>query len=138
MTANPVEADMNFPEDLRYTKDHEWARRKDDRVVVGITEFATDQIGDVVYVELPAVGEEVKKGEAFGVVESTKAVSDLYAPVSGKVVEVNSPLVDAPEGVNEDPYGDGWMIAVEPSDPKDLDELLDTRAYAALVQEQEE
>ncbi|HSM91715.1 MAG TPA: glycine cleavage system protein GcvH [Anaeromyxobacteraceae bacterium] len=129
---------MNFPEDLRYTKDHEWARRKDDRVVVGITEFATDQLGDVVYVELPAVGEEVKKGEAFGVVESTKAVSDLYAPVSGKVVEVNSPLVDAPEGVNEDPYGDGWMIAVEPSDPKDLDELLDTRAYAALVQEQEE
>ena len=137
MTATPAEADMNFPEDLRYTKDHEWARSKDGRVVVGITEFATDQLGDVVYVELPAVGEQVKKGEAFGVVESTKAVSDLYAPVSGKVVEINAPLVDAPEGINEDPYGDGWMIAVEPSNPKELDELLDPKAYAALVQEQE-
>lgn len=128
---------MNFPEDLRYTEDHEWARSKGGRVVVGITEFATDQLGDVVYVELPAVGEEVTKGEAFGVVESTKAVSDLYAPVSGKVVEINSPLVDAPEGINEDPYGDGWMIAIEPSDPKDFDALLDAKAYTALVQEQQ-
>ncbi len=128
---------MNFPEDLRYTKDHEWARSKGGRVVVGITEFATDQLGDVVYVELPAVGEQVKKGEAFGVVESTKAVSDLYAPVSGKVVEINSPLVDAPEGVNDDPYGEGWMIAIEPSDPKELDLLLDAKAYGALVQEQQ-
>lgn len=128
---------MNFPEDLRYTEDHEWARSKGGRVVVGITEFATDQLGDVVYVELPAVGEEVTKGEAFGVVESTKAVSDLYAPVSGKVVEINSPLVDAPEGINEDPYGDGWMIAIEPSDPRDFDVLLDAKAYTALVQEQQ-
>lgn len=128
---------MNFPEDLRYTEDHEWARSKGGRVVVGITEFATDQLGDVVYVELPSVGEEVTKGEAFGVVESTKAVSDLYAPVSGKVVEINSPLVDAPEGINEDPYGDGWMIAIEPSDPKDFDALLDAKAYTALVQEQQ-
>jgi len=128
---------MNFPDDLRYTKDHEWARTKGGRVVIGITEFATDQLGDIVYVELPAVGEQVTKGETFGVVESTKAVSDLYAPVSGKVVEVNSPLVDAPEGVNEDPYGDGWMIAVEPSEPKELEALLDAKAYAALVQEQQ-
>lgn len=128
---------MNFPEDLRYTEDHEWARSKGGRVVVGITEFATDQLGDIVYVELPAVGEGVTKGEAFGVVESTKAVSDLYAPVSGKVVEINSPLVDAPEGINEDPYGDGWMIAIEPSDPKELDALLDAKAYTALVQEQQ-
>ena len=134
---NPVEANMNFPEDLRYTKDHEWARSKGGRVLVGITEFATDQLGDVVYVDLPAVGEQVTKGEAFGVVESTKAVSDLYAPVSGKVVEVNSPLVDAPEGINEDAYGDGWMIAIEPSNPKELDELLDAKAYTALVQEQQ-
>ena len=134
---NPAEANMNFPEDLRYTKDHEWARSKGGRVVVGITEFATDQLGDVVYVELPPVGEQVKKGEAFGVVESTKAVSDLYAPVSGKVVEINSPLVDAPEGVNEDPYGDGWMIVVEPSNPKELDDLLDAKAYTAFVQEQQ-
>ena len=136
MTANPVEADMNFPEDLRYTKDHEWARSKDGRVTVGITGFATDQLGDVVYVELPAVGAQVKKGEAFGVVESTKAVSDLYAPVSGKVVEINAPLVDAPEGINEDPYGKGWMIVVAPSNPQELDELLDPKAYTALVQEQ--
>src|SRR5512138_3518353 len=127
---------MNFPEDLRYTKDHEWARSKGGRVVVGITEFATDSLGDVVYVELPAVGDVVKKGEAFGVVESTKAVSDLYAPISGKVVEINSPLVDAPEGINEDPYGDGWMIAVEPSDPGELAALLDAKAYTGLVQEQ--
>ena len=137
MTDNPAEADMNFPEDLRYTKDHEWARSKGGRVVVGITEFATDQLGDVVYVELPAVGEQVTKGEAFGVVESTKAVSDLYAPVTGKVVEVNTPLVDAPEGVNEDPYGEGWMIAIEPADPKELNELLDAKSYTALVQEQQ-
>jgi glycine cleavage system H protein len=128
---------MNFPEDLRYTRDHEWARAKANRVVIGITEFATDQLGDVVYVELPAVGDEVKKGETFGVVESTKAVSDLYAPVSGKVVEINSPLVDAPEGVNEDPYGDGWMITVEASDPNDLADLLDAKAYGAHVQEQQ-
>ncbi|MGB8929913.1 MAG: glycine cleavage system protein GcvH [Anaeromyxobacteraceae bacterium] len=129
---------MNFPEDLRYTKDHEWARRQGVRVIVGITEFAQDQLGDVVYVELPAVGEEVKQGEAFGVVESTKAVSDLYAPVSGKVVEINSPLVDAPEGINDDPYGEGWMIAVEPSNPEEFDGLLDAKGYTALVQEQEE
>ena len=128
---------MNFPEDLRYTRDHEWARAKGNRVVIGITEFATDQLGDVVYVELPAVGDEVKKGETFGVVESTKAVSDLYAPVSGKVVEINSPLVDAPEGVNQDPYGDGWMITVEVADPKDLDDLLDAKAYAAPLQKQQ-
>lgn len=127
---------MNFPEDLRYTRDHEWARSKDGRVVVGITDFAQEQLGDVVYVELPAVGAQVKKGETFGVVESTKAVSDLYAPVSGKVVEVNSPLIDAPEAVNGDAYGGGWMIAVEPADPKELAELLDAKAYTAFVQEQ--
>jgi len=127
---------MNFPEDLRYTRDHEWARSKDGRVVVGITEFAQDQLGDIVYVELPAVGATVKKGETFGVVESTKAVSDLYAPISGKVVEINSPLVDAPEGINAEPYGKGWMLAVEPSDPKELAELLDAKAYSTFVAEQ--
>ena len=128
---------MNFPEDLKYTREHEWARQKDGRVVVGITDFAQDQLGDVVYVELPAVGDEVKKGESFGVVESTKAVSELFAPVSGKVVEVNDPLVEAPETVNEDPYEEGWMIAIEPSDPKELSELLDVKAYKAFVEEQE-
>lgn len=128
---------MNFPEDLKYTREHEWARLSAAKVVVGITDFAQDQLGDVVYVELPAVGDEVKRGESFGVVESTKAVSELFAPVSGKVIEVNDPLVEAPETVNEDPYEEGWMIAIEPSDPKELAELLDVKAYAAFVAEQE-
>jgi glycine cleavage system H protein len=128
---------MNFPDDLKYTREHEWARVKGTKLLVGITDFAQDQLGDVVYVELPAVGDEVKKGESFGVVESTKAVSELFAPVSGKVVEVNDPLVEAPEAVNEDPYEEGWMIAIEPSDPKELAELLDVKAYAAFVAEQE-
>ncbi len=127
---------MNFPDDLKYTKDHEWARQKGGKVIVGITDFAQDQLGDVVFVELPAVGDEVKRGESFGVVESTKAVSELFAPVSGKVVEVNDPLVEAPETVNEDPYEEGWMIAIEPSDPKELTELLDATAYQAHVDEQ--
>ena len=129
---------MNFPEDLKYTREHEWARAKGKRVVVGITEFAQDQLGDIVYVELPSVGDEVKKGEAFGVVESTKAVSDLFAPVSGKVVEVNDPLADAPETINEDPYEEGWMIQVEMSDPKDLADLLGGDAYKKFVEEETE
>ena len=128
---------MEFPDDLRYTREHEWARRRDGKVVVGITDFAQDQLGDVVYVELPDVGDQVKKGESFGVVESTKAVSELFAPASGKVVEVNAPLKDAPETINEDPYEEGWMIVIEPSDPKELDSLLDPKAYKAFVEEQE-
>jgi glycine cleavage system H protein len=128
---------MEIPEDLRYTREHEWARTKGTRIVVGITDFAQDQLGDVVYVELPDVGDPVKKGESFGVVESTKAVSELFAPISGKVVEVNNPLSDAPEAINEDPYEEGWMIAIEPSDPKELDALLDAKAYRAFVEEQE-
>jgi glycine cleavage system H protein len=129
---------MNFPEDLKYTRDHEWARIKGNRVTVGITDFAQDQLGDVVYVELPDVGDVVKKGEGFGVVESTKAVSDLFAPVSGKVVEVNDPLADAPETVNDDPYEEGWMIVVEAADPKDLADLLDAAAYKKFVEEEQE
>ncbi len=129
---------MNFPEDLKYTRDHEWARVQGAKVTVGITDFAQDQLGDVVYVELPEVGDEVKKGETFGVVESTKAVSDLFAPVSGKVVEVNGPLVDAPETVNEDPYEEGWMIVVENSNPKELAELLDGPTYRKFVEEEQE
>ena len=129
---------MNFPEDLKYTRDHEWARIKGNRVTVGITDFAQDQLGDVVYVELPDVGDVVKKGEGFGVVESTKAVSDLFAPVSGKVVEVNDPLADAPETVNDDPYEEGWMIVVEVADPKDLADLLDAAAYKKFVEEEQE
>jgi glycine cleavage system H protein len=128
---------MNIPDDLKYTKDHEWARSKGTKVLVGITDFAQDQLGDVVFVELPSVGDEVKRGESFGVVESTKAVSELFAPISGKVVEVNDPLVEAPENINEDPYEEGWMIAIEPSDPRELADLLDAKAYQAHVDEQE-
>jgi glycine cleavage system H protein len=131
------EAHMDFPEDLRYTREHEWARRKGKNVVVGITDFAQDQLGDVVYVELPDLGDPVKKGESFGVVESTKAVSELFSPLTGKVVEVNDPLSDAPETINEDPYEEGWMIVVEPSDPKEIDALMDAKAYRAFVEEQE-
>ncbi|HEX9050949.1 MAG TPA: glycine cleavage system protein GcvH [Anaeromyxobacter sp.] len=128
---------MDFPEDLRYTREHEWARKKGSNFVVGITDFAQQQLGDVVYVELPGVGDPVKKGESFGVVESTKAVSELFAPVSGKVVEVNEPLSDAPETVNDDPYEEGWMIVIEPSDPKELESLMDAKAYRAFVEEHE-
>lgn len=128
---------MEFPEDLRYTREHEWARRKGNHIVVGITDFAQDQLGDVVYVELPDVGDPVKKGESFGVVESTKAVSELFSPLNGKVVEVNDPLADAPETINEDPYEEGWMIVIEPADPKELDALMDAKAYRSFVEEQE-
>lgn len=129
---------MSFPEDLRYTREHEWARLKGDRVVIGITQFAQDQLGDIVYVELPGVGDPVKKGESFGVVESTKAVSELFSPVTGKVVEVNDPLSDAPETINEDPYEEGWLIQVELADPKEYEGLMDAAAYQAFVEEQGE
>jgi glycine cleavage system H protein len=128
---------MDFPEDLRYTREHEWARSKGKNIVVGITDFAQDSLGDVVYVELPDVGDPVKKGESFGVVESTKAVSELFSPVTGKVVEVNDPLSDAPETINEDPYEEGWMIVIEPADAKEIDALMDAKTYRAFVEEQE-
>ncbi|MHB8418768.1 MAG: glycine cleavage system protein GcvH [Myxococcales bacterium] len=123
----------SFPDDLKYTKDHEWARPKGKVVTVGITEYAQDHLGDVVYVELPKAGDAVKKGEPFGVVESTKAVSELFAPVSGKVVEVNDPLADGPESINEDPYEEGWMIQVEMDDPKELDGLMSAEAYQQFL-----
>ncbi len=129
---------MNFPDDLKYTREHEWARVNGSRAIVGITEFAQDQLGDIVYVELPEVGDMVKKGESFGVVESTKAVSELFSPVTGKVVEVNDPLADAPETINEDPYEEGWMIQVEISSPSDLADLMDSSAYAKFVVEEQE
>jgi len=128
---------MNFPDDLKYTKDHEWCRIKGNRAAVGITDHAQDQLGDIVYVELPEVGDPVKKGESFGVVESTKAVSELFSPVSGKVVEVNDPLSDAPETINEDPYEEGWMIQVEFADAKEADGLMDSVAYKKYLEEEE-
>ncbi|NOX35981.1 MAG: glycine cleavage system protein GcvH [Calditrichaeota bacterium] len=124
---------MNLPEELKYTKDHEWARVDGDTVVVGITDYAQSELGDIVYVELPEVGAQVSQGESFGTIEAVKAVSDLYAPVSGEVIEVNEKLNDSPELVNQDPYGEGWMIKIKISNPAELDELLDKAQYEALL-----
>ena len=124
-----------YPKELRYSKEHEWTKVEGTRVRVGITKFAADRLSDVVYVELPKVGTEVTFMQAFGVVESVKAVSDLYSPVSGKVVEINQALVEKPEVVNTDPYGEAWMILVEPRDLDELKQLLDADAYMALIGE---
>ena len=124
---------MEFPEDLRYTKAHEWLRRKGPEAVIGITDIAQDALGDVVFVELPAVGTQLTQGQTFGVVESNKTVSDLFAPVSGRVLAVNQVLRDEPERVNKDPYGAGWMIRVAPSRSEEIDSLLDAAAYRAFV-----
>lgn len=126
---------MMYPEDLRYTKEHEWARLENGRVRVGITQFAADRLSDVVFIELPAVGAIVKSMEPFGVIESVKAASDLYAPVSGTVVEVNRTLVDAPELVNSDPYDRGWMILIQPQDLSELDRLFAADQYFKLIGE---
>lgn len=128
-------ADVEIPNELRYTKEDEWCRVEGTRVVVGVTDYAQQQLGDIVFVEVPAVGAAVERGEPFGVIESVKAVSDLYAPVSGDVVEVNTGLADHPELVNEDCYGDGWMIAIEASDPAELESLLAAAQYRKHVEE---
>ena len=126
---------MNVPAELRYSKDHEWARLEaNGRVRVGITDYAQDALGDVVFIELPATGTAVAAGDTFGEVESTKSVSDLFAPVSGTVVEVNDMLTDAPEKLNEDPYGEGWICLIEPDDPAQFDILLDASAYSSLIE----
>jgi glycine cleavage system H protein len=121
------------PQDLRYTKDHEWVRAAGDRGTVGITDYAQKQLGDVVFVELPAVGAKVEAGKQFGTVESVKAVSELYAPVSGEVVEVHEALTQTPEILNTDPYGEGWMIVVKLADAKALSGLMDAAQYQAYV-----
>jgi glycine cleavage system H protein len=126
---------MSIPADLRYSKDHEWARvDASGQVRVGITDYAQDALGDVVYVELPAVGDRVQAGDSFGEVESTKSVSDLYAPISGVVVEINDILADAPERLNDDPYGEGWIVVIAPDDGAQVQALLDATAYAALLE----
>jgi glycine cleavage system H protein len=124
---------MNVPDDLRYSKDHEWARLEDGRVRIGITDYAQDALGDIVYVQLPEVGAAVAAGDGFSEIESTKSVSDIYAPVSGAVVEVNQDLADSPQRVNEDPYGDGWLCIIGAEDPSQLDQLMDAAAYRALI-----
>ena len=124
---------MNVPDELRYTSDHEWARLEDGRVRIGITDYAQDSLGDVVFVQLPEPGSTVEAGAGFGEVESTKSVSDIYAPVAGTVVEVNGELADAPQKLNEDPYGEGWICVVEPTDAAALGSLLDAEAYRALI-----
>jgi len=124
---------MNVPEELRYSKDHEWARPDGTRVRIGITDYAQDALGDVVFVQLPEIGTTVTLGESFSEVESTKSVSDIYAPVSGTVVEVNTDLADTPQRLNEDPYGEGWICVIEADDPSQLDQLLDADAYRQLI-----
>lgn len=122
------------PAGLRYTKDHEWAKKDGDLLVVGITHYAQDQLGDVVFVELPAVGRKVEAGQSFGVIEAVKTVSDLYAPVGGEIVEVNPALAEQPALVNQAPYEGGWMIKLKPTSPADVDALLDAQAYETLLQ----
>ena len=125
---------MNVPEELRYTSDHEWAKTEDGRIRVGITDFAQDALGDVVFVELPAAGSTVEKGGPLGEVESTKSVSQIYSPVSGTVVEVNQALSESPEQVNDEPYGSGWLVVIEPTDPAEVEALLDASAYRSATE----
>lgn len=127
---------MEFPKELKYTVEHEWVRVEGDLATVGITAFAQDALGDVVFVELPAAGSTVTAGKTFGVVESVKAVSDIYAPVSGTVEEINEALPDAPEAINSSPYGDGWMLRIRVADPGQLAGLLDAAAYQAQIAEE--
>jgi glycine cleavage system H protein len=127
---------MEFPDELKYSKEHEWSRSDGNRVVVGITDFAQDELGDVVFVELPEVGAEVEAMGIFGVIESVKAVSDLYSPVSGTVAEVNTLLEDRPELVNQSPYGEGWMIVIEASNPEEFQQLLSAEAYEAYIEQE--
>lgn len=124
---------MNIPEDLRYTRDHEWVLLEDGIVIVGITDFAQSELGDIVYLELPAVGAAVKATEPFGSVESVKSVSELYAPISGVVADINTRLAASPELVNSDPYGEGWMIRIEPSDVAEIEQLLGPSDYSDYI-----
>jgi len=123
---------MNTPENLKYSNDHEWVRAEGDIAVVGITDFAQDQLGDIVFVDIQCEGETIAKGERFGSIEAVKTVADAFMPVSGEIIEVNTELEGAPESVNSDPYGAGWMVKVKMSDPSELDTLLDASAYASI------
>ena len=125
---------LDIPEERRYLASHEWVLKEDGEVRIGISDFAQDELGDVVFVELPPVGDAIERAEPFGVVESIKAVSDLYAPIGGEVIDVNEELYDRPELVNDDPYGDGWMIVVAPDDPSEIEDLLDANSYREQIE----
>lgn len=131
-------AETEIPDNLRYSREDEWARLEGERVTIGVTDYAQQQLGDIVFVELPEVGRQVEKGEPFGVIESVKAVSDLFAPVSGAVVEANAGLAERPEVVNEACYGDGWMIVVRVADGSEVESLLDAAAYAQHIEDRAE
>lgn len=124
---------MNIPQDLKYTKDHEWIRMDGDIAIVGITDYAQQQLGDIVFVDIQTVGETLDENEAFGTIEVVKTISDLFLPVAGEVLEVNVAVEDNPELVNKDPYADGWLIKLKPTNPSDIDNLLDAEAYKALI-----
>ncbi len=126
-------SELTLQDDVRYTEDHEWARKEGGAVKIGISDYAQDQLGDIVFVELPEVDSELEKGDEFGTVESTKAVSELYMPLGGKVVAVNEALADDPEQVNKDPYSGGWMVEIEPSDPAEFDAMMDKDAYLEML-----
>ncbi len=129
---------MEAPPGLKYSKEHEWVAAEEAVATIGITDHAQEQLGEIVYIELPSIGEKVSKDDPFGVVESVKAVSDVYAPVSGTVLEVNEDLSESPEAVNEDPYGDGWLIKVRVSDPADFDDLMDNEEYEQMIVHEKE
>jgi len=129
-------SELTLPDDLRYGEDHEWARSESGNIRVGIDDYAQDQLGDIVYVDLPQVGDTFSKGEEFGSVESVKAVSELYLPVGGEVIEINTKLEDSPELVNGSPYDDGWMVLVKPDNPAELDALMDRDAYLEMLKGQ--
>ena len=124
---------MNFPQNLKYTNEHEWIRVEGDVAYVGITDYAQEQLGDIVFVDIPTVGETLEANETFGTIEVVKTISDLFLPVAGEVFEQNESLEDNPELVNKDPYGEGWLIKMKPADTKDTDNLLDAEAYKAMV-----
>jgi len=129
---------MEAPPGLKYSKEHEWVAAEETVATIGITDHAQEQLGEIVYIELPSIGEKVSKDGPFGVVESVKAVSDIYAPVSGTILDVNEDLAESPEAVNEDPYGDGWLIKVRVSDPADLDDLMDNDEYEQMIAREKE
>lgn len=124
---------MNVPKDLKYSEEHEWVRVQDDIATIGITDYAQGELGDLVFIELPSQGDDAEQSESLGTIEAVKAVSDLFSPVSGEVVNVNETLTDDPETVNRDPYGDGWMVQVKMSDPSELDDLMDASAYQEKI-----